>query len=121
MADKKVQAVVPRNVYDFIERLREEDPALLSSIAGLGKLAKGREEKEAARWIKLNSIAYGVGYWNGFIPDDADEKSVPEEIVDDIIENSQKTQEHAENIKAKLAEKPKRQRKRIPPQEDENE
>ena len=124
-----IKAVVPRNVYDFIERLREEDPALLSSIAGIGKLAKGREEKEAARWIKINPITYGVGYWGGFIPADEnnleknnlEKNNLADEIVDDIIENSKKVQEHAENVKAKLAEKPKRKRKRIPPEEVKNE
>lgn len=98
MTDKKVQAIVPRNVYDFIERLREEDPALLSSIAGIGKLAKDREEKVAARWIKLNPITYGVGYWGGFVPEDEN----------NLAKNN-------------LEEKPARKRKRIPPQEDKNE
>ncbi|MCK4830661.1 hypothetical protein KA005_83885 [bacterium] len=115
------KAVVPRNVYDFVERIREEQPALMTSVAGMVKLAREEKEREVARWIKLNPISYGVGYWNGFIPDDADEKSAPEEIVDDIIENSKKVQEHAENIKEELKEKPERKRRRIPPQEINNE
>ena len=93
----------------------------MSSISGMVKLAKGDKEKEAARWIKLNPIVYGVGYWNGFVPDDqAKEKSEPEEIVDDIIENSQKVQEHAENIKEQLEDQP-RKRRRVPPPEVSNE
>lgn len=127
MADKKVQAVVPRNVYDFVERIKEEQPALMTSIAEMVKLAREEKEPEVARWIKLNSISYGVGFWNGFIPEDENQpetKSVPETLADNIIENSKKVQEHAENVKAKLAEeqpvKTVRKRKRIPPEEVEN-
>ena len=122
MTEKQPVAVVSRAVYDFVERIREEQPEQMSSISGMVKLAKGDKEKEAARWIKLNPIAYGVGYWNGFLPDDQPtEKSEPEEIVDDIIENSKKVQEHAENIKEQLEEQPARKRKRIPPTEADNE
>ena len=123
MTEPQFKATVPRNVYDFVERVREEQPALMSSISKMVKLAREEKEPEVARWIKLNPISYGVGFWNGFIPEDAqpEAKFEPDEIVDDIIENSKKVQEHAENVKAKLAEKPKRKRKRIPPEEVKNE
>lgn len=120
MAEKQPVAVVPRIVFEFVERIREEQPDQMSSISGMVKLAKSEKEKEAARWIKLNPVAYGVGYWNGFVPDD-EEKSEPKEIADDIIKNSKKVQEHAENIKEQLEEKPARKRRRIPPKEDKNE
>ena len=117
------KATVPRNVYDFVERIREEQPALMSSIAEMVKLARDEKEREVARWIKLNPITYGVGYWNGFIPEDdqPEVKSEPEGIVDGIIENSKKVQEHAENIKDQLEEKTARKRRRIPPEEVKNE
>ena len=114
-----VKAVVPRDVFDFVERIREEQPEIMSSVSKMVKLAKEEKEPKVARWIKLNPIAYGVGYWGEFAPDA--ENNLAEEIVDDIIENSKKIQEHTENVKAKLAEKPKRKRKRIPPEEVKNE
>ena len=102
MTEKQPVAVVPRAVYDFVERIREEQPDQMSSISGMVKLAKGDKEKEAARWIKLNPVAYGVGYWNGFVPDD----NVVEQDESDTAQPAE--------------EQPARKRRRIPPKEADN-
>jgi hypothetical protein len=126
----KIQAIAPREVCDFLKQAQEEGHDL-SSIESTIKLARSEKKPKVAAWIKKNPLAYGVGYWNGFIPEDITveqgepegepaKNNLPESIAENIIENSKKVQEHAENIKTELAEKPKRTRRRIPPEEDKN-
>ena len=105
MTRRKVQAIAPREVCDFLKQAQEEGHDL-SSIENTIKLARSEKKPKVATWIKNNPLAYGVGYWGEFIPEDI------------TVEQGEPEGEPAKN---NLEEKPKRKRKRIPPQEDKNE
>ena len=105
MTGKKVQAIAPREVCDFLKQA-QEDGHDLSSIQNTVKLARSEKKPKVAAWIKNNPLTYGMGYWGGFIPEDI------------TVEQPDTEAKPAED---NLEEKPKRKRKRIPPQEDKNE
>ena len=105
MTGKKVQAIAPREVCDFLKQAQEEGHDL-SSIQTTIKLARSEKMPKVAAWIKNNHLAYGVGYWGEFVPEDI------------TVEQTDTEAKLAEN---NLEEKPKRKRKRIPPEEVKNE
>ena len=102
---RTIQAIAPREVCDFLKQAQEEGHNL-SSIENTIKLARSEKKPKVATWIKNNPLAYGVGYWGEFIPEDI------------TVEQGEPEGEPAKN---NLEEKPKRKRKRIPLQEDKNE
>jgi hypothetical protein len=106
----KIQAIAPHEVCDFLKQAQEEGHDL-SSIDNTIKLARSEKKPKVAAWIKKNPLAYGVGYWNGFIPEDITvEQGEPE---GEPAENNLVEPEYSQS------DKPTRTRRRIPP-EDKN-
>lgn len=71
---------VPAGVFAFIEETREEDPLVMSSVDRMAKRARTKGNKDVAKWIKDNPIAYGYGFWNGFETEASPENDEPEVV-----------------------------------------
>lgn len=91
-------ARVPKDVYDFVEDMRKDDPEAMTSIQAMTRIARERKLPDVANWLKENPIAYGIGYWGEFAP------------VEDV--------EGKPAYEAKPETKPRRRRRRRPPNND---
>ena len=76
MTDDKLKVVIPREVYDFLIGIDEDDP-IRNNITALIAKARSEKEHDVAKWLKDNPIQYGVGWAGEFITEDEEAPPPP--------------------------------------------